>query len=129
MKQFHDFFIAKAANGIGNPCNGVDWDKFLITLDSTAASTWTVKFQISGQEAMPDFDAAASDTNKWSYVDIIDTLDGASVDGGTGFPVAAGTVHKTLLLNSEACVWLNAIVSGYTGGGVTCNVCKINNNY
>jgi len=126
MKQFHTFFTDKQADGIGNPCNGLDWDKFLFTLDTTGSSTLVVKFQISGSEAMPDFASAASDTNKWSYVDTVDTLDGASIDGGTGYTASAGVLHKTILLNSEAAVWVNAIISGRSGGGATCTVCKIN---
>ena len=128
MKQFHTFFTAKAATGIGEPCNCIDWERFSISLDSTESSSWTVKFQISSQESKPDFSAAASHTNKWSYVDTIDVVDGSSVDGSAGIAAAAGVVHKILQPNAEGFVWLNAIVTAHTGGAVTCEVVKSNNN-
>lgn len=53
-----------------------------VTVDILPAGTvsYTLKFVKSNQDAEPDFTAAVSATNMWSYCDMIDLADGSSID-------------------------------------------------
>jgi hypothetical protein len=127
MKQFHDFFIDKAATGIGYYCGCADYDKVVFSWDVDADATLHIKFQGSTSETPPNFAAAQSDTNRWDYIDVIDLQDGASVDGDTGVGVIAATDHRMFQTNVDALTYVNVVVTGLTAGGKTTAKCVLFN--
>jgi hypothetical protein len=129
MKSFHTFFTAKAADGIGTPASCTDYNNIALTLDVDATATLTVKFQGSMSETMPDFAASATSTNQWTYIDVIDSVDGASIDGGTGVAISGATKHGHYLVNVDGgLTYVNAIISGRSGGAATCKAMLSNYN-
>lgn len=111
---------AKAATGVGSTgINVTDFKTIALSFATTASSTLTVKFAGSIQDTCPDFTAAQSATNHWDYIDVIDLNTGTSIDGDTGVAVAATTDYRIFEANVNGLRWVTAIVTAYTGGGVT----------
>ena len=61
-----------------------DYKHIFLEVDTASSADLTCKIQGSMSETAPDFSAAASDTNHWSYVAIIDLDDSANIAGSTG---------------------------------------------
>jgi len=114
----HTFTI----QGAQNPCFVDGFRHIELELDSNeATNAFTVKIAVSDQEEMPNFNSAASETNRWSYVQLKDLADGSSVNGATGI-VVAGAIHRLFELNTNKLRWVCPIVSSYTAGYLTANV-------
>ena len=112
-------FSAKAATGTATAIPAGDYEKVVFQLGSASSGNYTLKFQISNSVAQPDFSSAASVTNHWTYVDVIDGADGASIDGATGV-VATGTdLFKNLTMNFDRARWVCATITAYAAGAIT----------
>jgi hypothetical protein len=116
---------AKAANGVGNNVNVSDFQHVIIALASPAASTFTVKVQGAlenpvpssvGVPNVPDFSAAASNTNHWTFVNSFNLDDNSNVAGSTGHAVSAAQMVRTVKVNTSGLDWLNLQVSGLSAG-------------
>jgi hypothetical protein len=71
-------------------------------------------------DACPDFSAAATATNSWTYIDIVGLINGTSVDGSaTSIAFTGSATHTMWEVNINGLKWLNAIVSGWTAGTMT----------
>ncbi|NCU39995.1 hypothetical protein EOL99_03840 [Candidatus Falkowbacteria bacterium] len=105
--------------GAQNPCfvDGFRHTELELVSDE-ATNDFTVKIAISDQEDMPNFNASASETNRWSYAQIKDLADGSSVNGATGITVS-GTIHRLFEINSNKIRWVCPIVSSYVAGDLT----------
>ena len=105
--------------GAQNPCF-VDGFRHieLELISSQATNNFTVKIAVSDQENMPNFNEAASETNRWSYVQIKNLADGSSVNGATGESVS-GAINKLFEVNVNKLRWLCPIVSSYVSGDLT----------
>lgn len=107
---------AKAANGIVTTKFIEDFKIAEIQLAMTGSSpTAVVKFQISNSDVAPDFSAAQSASNHWTYAESVDLDSGDPVNGATGYTASGTAVYKTVELNINGARWFNAIVSGYAG--------------
>lgn len=108
---------AAAANGV---CiaNFVSFRDIELQLAQVAFSG-TIKFVGSNADAAPDFSAAASASNPWDYIAVIDQIDGSSIAGGTGIVSVTVTSVRNLESNSNAFKWFGAIISNYSAGSVT----------
>ena len=94
-------------------------EKIVFQLGSASNGNYTLKFQISNSVTQPDFSSAASVTNHWSYVDVIDGADGASIDGATGI-VATGTdLFKNVTMNFDRARWVCATITAHAAGAIT----------
>lgn len=84
-----------------------------------AGFTGTIKFVGSNADAAPDFSSAASGTNPWDYIQLINQIDGSSIAGGTG--VASTTISSVTNYeaNTNGFKWVGAIISGYSAGSAT----------
>jgi len=68
----------------------------------------------------PDFSAAATDTNSWTYIEAINLLDGVGDDGAANQLSQTGTSqHMMYEININGLKWLNVIMSGWSAGDVT----------
>jgi len=71
-------------------------------------------------DGCPDFSAAASDTNSWTYIEAINLLDGVGDDGAANQLSQTGTSqHMMYEININGLKWLNIIMSGWSAGDVT----------
>lgn len=121
MRQYTDQTIilnAVAANGASAAISMAAFRHIELQL-ATTGFTGTVKFAGSNADTAPDFGAAASATNPWSFVQAIDQIDGSTVAGGTGEAYTTDTSVKNLELNVNGMKWIAAIVSGWSVGSLT----------
>ncbi len=71
---------AAAATGTGKAYPVADWQHIMLTLISASSGNFTIKFQGSFSDNMPDFSAAQSATNCWDYIQVKDYEDNSSID-------------------------------------------------
>lgn len=120
-RQYTDQIIllaAAAANGVTAAANFASFRDIELQLTQVGFSG-TIKFVGSNADAPPDFSSAASASNPWDYVQVVDQIDGSSIAGGTGVASVTVTSVRNLEANSNAFKWFGAIVSGYTAGSVS----------
>lgn len=117
-----NIFAAQAATGTGIAHDVSMYDKVYFRVGTASSANLTVKFQISLSNTQPDFSSAASATNHWTYVDVIDALDGASIDGGTGLAPAGTDTFRNLEMNFGHVKWVCATVTARSAGSVTVDV-------
>ena len=85
-------------------------------LNFSGTSTMTIKFQGSDSLEAPDFNAAQSPTNKWEYLDIIDSEDAASIDGDAGIAPAGTDDNRNFTVNNDSVRWVTAVITAWTQG-------------
>ena len=114
---------AKAATGIGTPFFVGDFRHIALQLSAPANASFTVKFQASCSEAMPDFSAAQTATNHWDYIAAYDLQSqSAVIAGDTGVTLnndTAANNTRQYLVSTDAVRWICAEVTAYTDGSVT----------
>ena len=115
------FFTAQAANGFGDPMNVQPFKNINIALHGSGTAAFTVKVMGSDQKAVPDWTAAASATNDWSYIGTWDLDPVTIIAGSTGY-VFAGDATARLLVNTDTLTHINVEVSGYSAGALTATV-------
>lgn len=112
-------FSAQAATGTGSTIGVADYKNIQLQVGTASSANLTVKIQGSMSETAPDFSAAATVANHWSYLGYwnLDTI--ASTVGSTGI-VASGTdIFQNLLVNVDGLRWLCATVTARSAGSVT----------
>ncbi len=114
------------ANGAGKPMLVQDFKSVNFDVFGDVASSMTVKFVKSNQEAMPDFGSASSLTNDWDFVEVVDLNDGTTYDGNVGLTITPN-YHKSFEFNMNAAKWVGAIISGYAAGAITITTRAFNN--
>lgn len=110
---------AKAANGIGSAMLVDDFRNIEATLTTSGSAAGVINFQISNQETKPDFTAAASPTNIWTYAQAVDLADQSTVAGATGITLSGTDTTRTLEININAARWFCVILSSWTVGAFT----------
>lgn len=120
MSQTKQFIIfnAAAADGDGSP-QLVDGFRHVMLQLAMVGFTGTVQFAISNADTVPDFGAAASASNPWSYVAVKDLIDNSSKAGGTGVSGTVTTSVANYEVNTNGQKWLCAIISSWAAGSVT----------
>lgn len=124
---------AKAAAGAGNAILCEDFRHAILTFatDGGGDAALTVKFQGAISDgatdgSAPDFASAASVTNMWDYVEVVDYESGAAIDGDTGVAVSSADDYRILEFNINGLKYLCARVTARTEGEVTVK-CKLFN--
>jgi len=97
-----------------------------IMLNFVTTPTMTVKFQSSDQLDSVDCSLAQSATNRWDYVEVVDSQNGASVDGDTGVACAGTADNRTFVLNEDASQWISASVTSWSAGTLGIKVSAYN---
>lgn len=121
MRQYTDQAIilsAAAANVASVPANFVSFRNVELQIATTAFSG-TIKIVGSNADTAPDFSAAASAANPWSFLQSIDQIDGSSIAGGTGITYTTDTSVKNLETNTNAFKWIGVVVSNFAAGTIT----------
>lgn len=127
----HTFFSAKATDGVGLALFVRDFKNVVLDLITAAfagGSAVTLKLQGAIGDSCPDFSAAASVSNPWSFIQGIDLNDGLAKDGSTGFTIAGADDFKKVEFNVNGLDWVNVQVSGYAApGNVTAKATAFDN--
>lgn len=120
-------FDAKAATGTTAATLIQDWQNVFITFSSTDTANFTMKFQVSYQDTAPDFSAAASPTNQWSYVQVALATTKAAVDWATGITAAWADSTMNYLLNMPWARRFWATITAYAAGALHLRIAWKNN--
>lgn len=101
---------------------------FTVVADNASG---TVRFACSMQDTEPT-QAATSTSNRWDYVDFVNTETEASVDGYTGIVLSNSSAIKQLVIRNSQWKWCTARLSGNTSqsgvGTTTLYMKRVNNN-
>lgn len=123
---------AQTANGVGTIYGTTDFRHMLADIATASlgvGGTLTVRFQGSIGSTPPSFGTAASVSNRWSYIELIDTSNGTIIDGTVGVTIAGANDLKKVELNVNGLDYVCAEVSGYSGpGSVTVFARALNDN-
>lgn len=95
-----------------------DWNSINLAVASAGTSTMTVKFVGSFAEDAPNFAAAASQSNLWDYVEVVDLDDGSAIDGATGISFAGADAVRQFEVNVSGLTWFGVIITAYTQGNI-----------
>lgn len=96
-----------------------DFQHIEIGVFSANSANFTLKIQGSNQVNSPDFSSAASPTNQWTYVQVIDLIDQSVVNGATGIVTAGTDIARQLEINTNAFRWVAATITAISAGNVT----------
>ena len=86
MKKYTDevvLFDAKATTGTSLSYSVKEYKHLMLTLSSASSANFTIKFQGSMSDTVPDFSAAQSNTNRWDYIEVVDYQNNATINGDT----------------------------------------------
>jgi hypothetical protein len=80
--------------------------------------TGVIKFVGSNQYDFSSTGFATSSTylNRWDYIESVDTQDGSSIDGDTGFTFSSSSDVRQFELNVNDFRYISAVATSYTGG-------------
>ncbi len=122
MRNFQDAFKmldAKAATGVGNAMDIASFGDFVMQIISSGNANFTVKVQGSLATDKPDFSAASTPSNPWTYLQSIDLADQSTVNGATGVSATGTDISRQLEVNINGQRWVNVIVTAYSAGAIT----------
>ncbi len=112
-------FSAEATTGTGLPQLVENFRHVQLTLASASSANFTIKFQISNSQALPDFSSARSATNIWEYVQVKDLQNNAAIDGDTGVAFAGTDDVRMFEVNTNGQRWINATITALSAGTVS----------
>lgn len=116
-------FDAAAANGVGSSINIENYknNEIMIDTDGGGNAEMAVKFLISYQKDAPDFSAAQTVDNSFSYVPVKDLDSSTKYAGSTGIGALlnGADIHKAFNVEANNPVWITAVISGYVAGAIT----------
>lgn len=115
-------FDAKAATGSTIAYLVQDFQHVFLTSSTASSANYTMKFQISNQPTTPDFSAAASPSNQWSYVQVKDLITNSAIDGATGISAAGSDATRIFEVNTNGQKWFGATITAYSAGAITLSV-------
>lgn len=119
--------VGAAASGISILVEDFRNAIFSYATDGGSDAASTIKFQGSISDDAPTFSSAASVTNMWDYIQVIDLENGSPIDGDTGIAVATADDYRLVEANINGLRWINVTVTARTAGEVTVKVKLYNN--
>lgn len=120
-------FDAAAAKASSVPTLVQDRQHLFLTLATSWNANCTIKVQISYQETEPDFSAAASPTNQWSYVQVKLATTAAAIDGATGIVLTGTDSTMNYTVNIEWARRIGATITAISAGAITLLLAARNN--
>jgi hypothetical protein len=122
MRSFQDAYKmldAAAATGIGLAMDIAAFRHMVLAIVTANSANCTIKVQGSLQTAMPNFAAASSPTNQWTYLQSIDLADQSVVNGATGIAATGTDLNRQLEVNVNGQRWVNVVITAYAAGNIT----------
>lgn len=92
-----------------------------------ASATATIKFAGSLSETPPNFNAAQSSTNQYTYLSFTDLRTNSSVDGLTGLAVTNSTSAFAVSINTSLMTWVS-VTNTVAASGRSYVQCKLGDN-
>lgn len=99
-----------------------DFDSISILFGSESSANVKTEFLISDKDDEPDFSAAATVSNHYDGVDVVDNEDNSNNDGDTGIVLSGTDDVRNFEINVERKKWFNARLSNYVAGKVTVKI-------
>lgn len=103
-----------------------DFRNIGVTVAATATSG-TLKFYCSLADTEPTWSSAQSATNRYDTVEIVDTQNGATIDGDTGIVFTNTTDVRQFEINTNNFRYCTAVLSPWTAGTTTVKFRPVNN--
>jgi len=110
---------ALAETGIGTPYSMPDFRNLMMTLSSASNANFTIKFQGSMSDTVPNFAAAQSNTNRWDYIQVKDYQNNATIDGDTGIAFAGTDDVRIVEANTNGLKWICAVITARSAGAIS----------
>lgn len=110
----------------------------VISVVSAGTSTWTFKcagsigkvsadYQ-STRVDTPNFGATVSDSNPYTFVEIVDLDTGSAIDGATGIATTGTDIAKSYEININGLKYFTVIPTAWTQGAITVKLKLFDNN-
>lgn len=112
--------------GVAKTISARDFRNAIFDVISATGANQVIKFVASKQETAPDFNSAASATNRWQYVQAIDLNDGSPITGTTGYTFS-GVQSKQFELNLNGEFWVGLYLVSGTTGSIDSNIMLTDN--
>ena len=121
-------FNAKGATGTTTAFPIADWQHVFLSLFTSGSANFTMNIKVSHSITAPDFTAAATPSNQWSYAQIKPTTTNTAVDGWASMITTAGTdIIMNYTLNLDGARWIAATITVYAAWAITLGVSAKNN--
>lgn len=109
-----------------------------MVLEVTASANTTLTIKVVGSnysaedatsltEEYPNFGAADSQTNPWSYISIIDLDSRTAIPGSTGTTYTAQAGTRKFNIETNQVRWIGLEISGYSAGSVRALLSMVDN--
>lgn len=100
-----------------------DFRHLSLSWHTANSANLTTKVQGSNQEDV-NFENAASSTNRWEYIQVVNKEDGSTIDGDTGIaPTSAGTDDNfNFAINVDGLMWVSLDVTAWVAGTVDARI-------
>lgn len=96
-----------------------DLRHLVLDVISTGA-TGTIKVKVSNQNDEPDFSAASTPTNHWTYTDLISRNGGGgTITGTTGIVLSTTTANNSYAINTDAVRWVAVDAESLSAGSLS----------
>ena len=120
--KLQNVFSAQGGDGAGTAMNVDAFDELIVQIGTVDNADATMKHYGSVSATEPTWGSAASDTNMYTGVRLINLNDNSSVIGETGEAFGGVDVVKHYKINVSGMRWYNAIISSFVAGKMTVNV-------
>ena len=95
-----------------------DYQNLQLSTFSSNSANLTLQVLASDQEDV-DFTKAASSTNRWAYIEIIDLANETKLVGATGLVLTGTDCARNFEINVNYKVWVTAQITAYTAGKIS----------
>lgn len=118
----------KSTNGVGLTIPVRDWTNcdVCIAAPTSARAVAFCRGAVMGDDSdiSPDFSAAATITNRWSPLQVVDLDNGSDINGSTGITIApvSSDFVRTYEVNIDSVDFITFALSDVTAGSVTITI-------
>lgn len=126
-EKFVPVLAAATATGPGNTIKGTLHKICQLTVSGADTPTATFKVQVCDGSVEPDFNAASSPSNPWTYAQLVDLDTGDFYDGSTGYSFTGSAEVKRFEINTNAFDFATVNITSYTDGEITATARLFNN--
>lgn len=116
----YSVFAYATTTGQGSVMDVTDYNDVTCSLVGDSASTMTIKFAGSLQEAAPTFTTAISSTNQYGYLMLTNAMTGATSSGANGVSITPSS-SSTYRFDTGGLTWFTGVVTSHTSGTSTVN--------
>lgn len=99
----------------------------MLTLSSANSANFTIKFQGSCSPTAPDFSAAASETNRRTYIQVRNMITNTAIDGATGVAYAGTDAVNLYQANVNGLTYICATITAYSAGNISLRLMGFSN--